>query len=758
MKNTNDPLAGLRQATSETVRKRFVEGIRTVTLSRRARRLGGPAPGAGGKSHVREAAVRVAVAAAVAAALTFTVSGRLPWHTLRIEAGKPAPEDVWAPRTGRWVNEEATAELQEKAAASVPKVYQADVDAQFDTLSDIETTFATLRAALADRQTPVEERISKLQPTLPLGLSRRALTTCLTLPEAAALDAIESQARRWIEDTYARFPLHDDTDDVAQQRKRLLQECDKLPWPDSRKQVLREVITRSLRRPNLLYDADATAAEREAARRRVPPVVERIRKGEQLLHKGALVSEADLGRLEAVGLYTRRSSASEVASTFGLIVCLLLFLGVYLRRYVPEVWKQTSLWVLLGGLLVLGALIYKLGLQLSWPTHAAVPVVATTGMLLSVLLDAQLAVLAAAMLALLLGAMGNTEVWGVTVAWTSALVGIYGVGELQSRAQLVKTGGVLAVANVLLIAASGTLLHTAPEEILAQVGFGAVAGIACAIFTLGGAMFLERPFGLTTDLRLLELANPNEPILRRLLLEAPGTYHASLIIANLAETAAETVGADSLLVRTGCYYHDIGKIRRPYLFVENQFGGENPHDHMAPSLSVLAIQAHVKEGLEIGRSLHLPQPVLDIIAQHHGTTLVSFFYRQALTQQVDGPPEESNFRYPGPKPQTREAAIVMLADGVEAAVRALATPTPNAVEERIHKIITDRLEDGQLNECDLTLRDLEVIEKTFVRLMLGILHKRIEYPPTEPAALSNSNRKAGNGTDGRRSQPHAASR
>jgi len=379
-------------------------------------------------------------------------------------------------------------------------------------------------------------------------------------------------------------------------------------------------------------------------------------------------------------------------------------------------------------------------------------------MLLSVLLDAQLAVLASAILALLLGTMSNVEVWIVIVSWTSALIGIYGVGELPTRAQLVKTGGILAVANVLLIVAADTLLRTAPELILRQAGFGAVAGIACAVFTLGGAMFLERPFGLTTDLRLLELANPNEPLLRRLMMEAPGTYHASIIIANLAETAAEAIGADALLVRTGCYYHDIGKLRRPYLFVENQFGGKNPHDTMSPSLSVLAIQAHVKDGLEIGSQHHLPQPVLDVIAQHHGTTLVSFFYRQAVTQQVDDPPEEINFRYPGPKPQTRETAVVMLADSAEAGVRALANPTPNAVEERIHKIIADRLEDGQLNECDLTLRDLEIIEKSFVRIMLGILHKRIEYPPTEPKAANGHPRKPANGTGNHRAQSNAASR
>jgi putative nucleotidyltransferase with HDIG domain len=331
------------------------------------------------------------------------------------------------------------------------------------------------------------------------------------------------------------------------------------------------------------------------------------------------------------------------------------------------------------------------------------------------------------------------------------------VGELQSRAQLVRTGLVLSAANVVLAVAVGTLAQFPPGEILHQSLVGAVAGIACAMLTLGGAMFLERPFRLTTDLRLLELSNPNEPLLRRLLVEAPGTYHASIIIANLAETAADAIGADSLLVRVGCYYHDIGKLRRPYLFVENQFGAENPHDRMSPSLSVLAIQAHVKDGLEMGRQMRLPQPVLDIIGQHHGTTLVSFFYRQALLSHKDDPPDETSYRYPGPKPQTRAAAIVMLADGVEAGVRALPHPTPNAVEERVRQIITDRLEDGQLSECDLTLRDLETIEATFTRIMAGILHKRIEYPPAALQAVPTKAPKAANGRS-ISAQPNATAR
>jgi len=210
--------------------------------------------------------------------------------------------------------------------------------------------------------------------------------------------------------------------------------------------------------------------------------------------------------------------------------------------------------------------------------------------------------------------------------------------------------------------------------------------------------------------------------------EAPGTYHHSIIVGNLAEAAAEAVGGDALLARVGSYYHDIGKLKRPYFFTENQFTEENPHEKIAPTLSTLIITAHVKEGVELAREAKLPEVIVDLIRQHHGTDLVRFFFHRAAENDKEEQVEEKDFRYPGPRPQTKEAAIIMLADSVEAAVRSLAKPTPARVEQLVRRIIKERLNDGQLDESDLTFKDLDKVADAFVRVLSGIFHTRVEYP------------------------------
>ncbi|HHY59606.1 MAG TPA: HDIG domain-containing protein, partial [Clostridia bacterium] len=247
----------------------------------------------------------------------------------------------------------------------------------------------------------------------------------------------------------------------------------------------------------------------------------------------------------------------------------------------------------------------------------------------------------------------------------------------------------------------------------------------------GSLPFLETTFGITTSLRLLEMSNPNQPLLKRLLLEAPGTYHHSILVGNLAEAAADAVRADGLLARVGAYYHDIGKLKRPYFFIENQLTAENPHDKLSPTLSNLIIMAHVKDGLELAKEHQLPKVVTDIIAQHHGTSLISFFYNKAVNQAQEGrhdPVSEDDFRYEGPKPQTKEAAIVMLADSVEAAVRSIQKSNPGRMEATVRRVIKEKLEDGQLEECELTFKELDIIAQAFVRVLSGFFHSRIEYP------------------------------
>jgi putative nucleotidyltransferase with HDIG domain len=314
----------------------------------------------------------------------------------------------------------------------------------------------------------------------------------------------------------------------------------------------------------------------------------------------------------------------------------------------------------------------------------------------------------------------------------SIVISIFSLTKIQQRSDLVRAGLLVSGVNILLIIS--LKLITNPSDlslILKDAGWGAASGITGAIVAIGALPFLESLFGLVTSFKLFELANPNQPLLRQLMMKAPGTYQHSLIVGNLAEAASEAISADPLLTRVGAMYHDIGKMVRPYFFIENQQGMENQHSKISPRLSALVITAHVKEGMELAKEHKLPSIIRDFIPMHHGTSLIAYFYHQA--KQTENPETvlEEHFRYPGPKPRTKETAILMLADATEAAVRAISKPTVEQIQKTINKIIKARIDDGQLSEAPLTLVDLDRISTEFLRILQSLYHSRIEYPSEE---------------------------
>jgi hypothetical protein len=271
------------------------------------------------------------------------------------------------------------------------------------------------------------------------------------------------------------------------------------------------------------------------------------------------------------------------------------------------------------------------------------------------------------------------------------------------------------------------------RDSLWRAGWGLMAG-----FFLGGSLpFIETTFGIVTGISLLELGDVTHPLLQELVRRAPGTHNHSITVGTIAEAAAERIGADSLLVRVGAYFHDIGKMLKPNYFIENQAGAANRHANLAPAMSTLIIIGHVKDGVDLGRQHHLPEPIIDLIEQHHGTTLVEFFYHEATRRNGSNPDAaavlESAFRYPGPKPQTREAAILMVADAVESASRTLSEPTPARVEGLVRELIEKRLHDGQFDECGLTLREIGEIRESLIKSIIGIYHVRVRYPEQRTA-------------------------
>ncbi len=356
--------------------------------------------------------------------------------------------------------------------------------------------------------------------------------------------------------------------------------------------------------------------------------------------------------------------------------------------------------------------------------------IAGGAMLVRIILNSETALVFAVVASTFAAWVMNTSFFGLYF-FIGGVVGAHSVSYCEDRAVLLKAGAKVGLVNVLMILCHNLMfVHTpALPEMGFNLLFGFLGGVLAALVILGILPILEWIFGYTTNIKLLELANLNHPLLKRMILEAPGTYHHSILVSILADTAAREVNANPLMARVSAYYHDIGKIQKPAYFVENQ-GLENRHDKLEPSMSSLILTSHVKEGLELAQEYKLGSKIADIIGQHHGTSLISYFYQKAKEQEN---PEieqvnEAAYRYPGPKPQTKEAALVMLADEVEAASRAVPDPTPSRLQGLVQRIINKTFTEGQLDECELTLKDLHRIAKSFNLVLSGSYHHRVEYP------------------------------
>lgn len=424
----------------------------------------------------------------------------------------------------------------------------------------------------------------------------------------------------------------------------------------------------------------------------------------------------------------------------GLLVLIFMFLVVfYLKKYSPRILSQTSSLFLLGlifvGTMVLGKLLYLLPLE---GVEFLIPV-ASAAMLTSVLLEGRLALIIVLALSIFVGLLTGSHLDSTMVGLVSGGVAVFYLSLIRRRSEFIRAGLYVSFANLMVISGIG-LLHGRPWEVIGiESSWGVGNGILSAFLAAGALPVLEFFFKIATDARLLELSDLNQPLLKELREKAPGTYQSSLAVANLAEAASELIGVDPLLVRVGAYYHDIGKLNKPSYYSENQNGVKNVHERVSPSLSSLILISHIKDGVAFARKTGLPSPLIDIIKQHHGTTFTSFFYQEAMEKgELEG--REEDYRYPGPKPQTKEAALIMLADSVEAASRSLSNPTPSRIRKLVDKIINDKFTDYQLEECDLTLKDLHNISESFATTLTGMLHTRVNYPPGGVQG-GNSNKK-----------------
>ncbi|NLG86213.1 MAG: HDIG domain-containing protein [Firmicutes bacterium] len=664
---------------------------------------------------------------AVATFVLLTLLASLQWvpQQLQLTIGQPAPRKIIAPKTVKYEDEEKTEQLRANVAELVEPVYDPDISVLQGSLDRLQAMLEVAAEIRSRTSLSPEEKTEQLMAELNMVLPVDIVSIILNLSEDefAQLNTKAPELVRQIMEKGVRET------DLPLAKATLAEKVGAEKGSSAFKQVL-SVLTEAVLQPNLVYNEEATERRRLEARDSIQPVEKTIWQNTVIVREGDPITSEHLQILKALGLLQQRTHWTAVLGVALVVAFLMVLTWAYLWFLSPKVIESYKLLLLLA-LIAVGTLALE-RIFLLIPTDVAAKFfpAAAASLLVAILLDGRLAILTAAELALLCAIMAGSELSFAVEAVAGSLAGILAVQKVSQRSDLIKAGLFVGGANVCIAWALGLIANAKPLEIVVDSAAGLLNGLLAAILAIGLLPFVETAFGITTPIRLLELANPNHPLLKRLLFEAPGTYHHSILVGNLAEAAADAVGADTLLVRVASYYHDVGKIKRPEFFIENQLLTCNPHDKMSPSLSALVITSHIKEGLELAREYKLPSAITEILRQHHGTTLVSYFYHQAAAGAEDTVSEDS-FRYDGPIPQTKEAALVMLADAAEAAVRSLTEPTLGKIEGLIRKIIKDRLHDGQLDQSDLTLRDLDKTAEAFTKVLTGIYHHRVPYPDKE---------------------------
>ncbi len=734
----------------------------------------------------------------------------------RAQVEPPAPGSVAtisidAPRDLKVIDETTTRHLQEQAAASELPIFNFDPGRAREAIQVIKRIFEVGResmskatesgAALAseDLRRLIEERtyilLTEEQLAALVGtrfdselekLMIGHLESVMMTPIVGSRSQLRELGASSIQYRNTETGYETIVNDLSSVRDEISASAalrsERMEWGGydaSARRLLGEVLA-WLVTPNLNYNAAETEARRQERRESVNAVVVPFNKGEPIVRTGETVTPIKAAALSEAALHrpiTQR--AIEFAGTLVVVTLMMLVLWQYLSRH-----QRKHLRVRRHFLLQIACFIINLGLMRLffmfasamslWATrepfnsqvsYQYLAPLAVGAALITILTDAHAAFIFSALLTVFVGVFSD-NVYLAAYTLMSSAGAIYHLQHCRDRTALVRAGlwiGAINAASALALDFLGAN-EAKPLIILFDVFCAAAGGMLAAMVASIFLPLFEWMFEITTSIKLLELSNLNLPLLKQLAERAPGTYHHSIMVGQLASAAAESIGADALFARVACYYHDIGKSVRPTYFVENQAYMENRHDRLSPKMSSIVLANHVKQGVELARQHKLPPRLIAIIPQHHGTGLMKYFYYKARNQMGDrdDPALEHEFRYPGPKPQTKEAAIIMIADSVEAAARTVQDPTHTKLRNLIDMIITRIRDDGQLDECDITLRELRMVADSYVKTLIGIYHHRIAYPgfdfnrPSGPSMLSQMGpaSDAHNG-DGKPAQPAA---
>lgn len=660
-----------------------------------------------------------------------------------LEVGDIPRSDIKAPRDT--VDQIATKEAEDKALEKVDKQYTQKSEVKKQAEDNIILLFEKLNTIINNQssQTVTAENmdinISELKKIGGISLSDDGYKELLNIPKEQ-LSSLQKDILDILDKTYEKNINEKDDESLNTAKESAVSLVEKLNVSDKLKYVLKELVKEQIN-PNCFYDEEKTQELIDETRKSVAKVV--IKQNQIIVKEGVPVTQNELDILSDLGMLDDGKSASTylyVYLVLAVFVGVIMFLQYsYIDRNYPEIFNNTKKITLIG---VISLMMLAFARTIGLISPFLIPF-ACAPILLTLLINYKISIVISILNVILISIATGFDAQIMMIGVVSSILGATLLKKMQQRNDLLYSTVYIAVVGAIITVSTGILISSNLKEVLIKSAITFMGGISSGIFALGILPFLEGTFNEVTTLKLLELSNPNNPLLKRLLMEAPGTYHHSMLVANLAEMASEEVGANSVVVRIGSYYHDIGKTERPYFFGENQMGGENPHNNIAPNLSAKIIISHVKDGIELARKYNIPKVIQDIIGEHQGTTLAKYFY-YTMKNNSENPDDikEEDYRYPGPIPSSKEAGIVMLADSVEAAVRSIKEPSEDKIKEMINNIVNDKLSCGQLNNCNLTIKDIEKIKKCFLTALNGIYHHRIEYPKEKIKSLNNESNDA----------------
>lgn len=655
-----------------------------------------------------------------------------------LKVGEIPRVDIKAPRD--IVDEKATKEKEEQALEKVGEQYTLKTEVKKDAEDDIKALFEKLIEIwnMPNTTTSLKDsdKIGELNKISDFKLTEDQGKVLLTIPKERLAD-LETKIIAIIDKTYEKNINENDEGAIKAARDIAVSKIDELNLESGASNVLKTIISSKIN-ANVFYDKEKTDEKIQEAQKNISKVI--IKQNQIIVKEGEPVTQSQIDILSDFGMLSDQNETgySYVYLALAVFLSMILFLQYsFVKLNYNVIFNNTKKLILISVINLISLLLAR---TIGIISPFLIPF-ACAPMMLTLLFNYKLAFVVSSLNIILIGALNGFDIQIMILGIVSSILGSTLLKRMQQRNELLFSTVIIAIVSTVLTLSTGILISSNFVDVLIKGAITIAGGLLSGIFALGILPFLEGSFNEVTTLKLLELSNPNNPLLKKLLMEAPGTYHHSMLVANIAEMAAEEVGVNSVITRIGSYYHDVGKTERPYFFGENQMGGENPHVNIPPNLSAMIIKSHVKDGLELAKKYKLPQIIQDIIAEHHGKTLVKYFYYTMKNNSEDPDKiKEEDYMYEGPIPSTKEAGIVMLADSVEASVRSIKEPTTEKINDMVNCIINDKLSTGQLNNCNLTFKDIEKIRICFLNALTGIYHQRVEYPREKIKDLNIENK------------------